>query len=192
MSGMSGAEKVVVLDRDGTIVVDRGYLADPEGLAFLPGAPEGLRWFYQHGYRLIVITNQSAVGRGMLSVEGLEEVNTQLHRMLEAVGVRIEQIYSCPHVPDDRCACRKPGTGLLLQAAADLDFDPATAIVIGDKASDVEMGRRVGATTILIGGDRDRVAQAPRAHYVTTNLLEAARAIAQREIARRSAAECAP
>jgi histidinol-phosphate phosphatase family protein len=182
VSAASTTDKVVVLDRDGTIVVDRGYLADPEGLAFLPGAPEGLRWFYQHGYRLIVITNQSAVGRGMLSPAGLEEIHARFHRMMNAIGVRIEQIYWCPHLPDDQCACRKPGTGLLLKAAADGHFDPAQAIVIGDKASDVEMGRRVGARTVLIAGHRDPVPQ-PRPDYVSSNLLEAAISIAQRPVA---------
>ncbi len=181
---------MVVLDRDGTIVVDRGYLADPEGLAFLPGAPEGLRWFYEHGYRLIVITNQSAVGRGMLSPAGLEAIHARFQQMLAAVGVRVDRIYSCLHVPDEGCDCRKPRTGLLLQAAADRHFDPSKAIVIGDKASDVEMGRRVGATTILIGDDHDPMAQEARPDYITTTLLEAAREIAQQEMPRRPAAEC--
>jgi histidinol-phosphate phosphatase family protein len=179
VSAASTTDKVVVLDRDGTIVVDRGYLADAAGLAFLPGAPEGLRWFYQHGYRLIVITNQSAVGRGILSPAGLEEIHARFHQMINAIGVRIEQIYSCPHVPDDHCACRKPGTELLLRAAVDGHFDPAQAIVIGDKASDVEMGRRVGATTVLIAGRRDPVPQPPPDH-VSTTLIEAALAIARR------------
>ena len=152
------------------------------GTGIFTGAPEGLRWFYQHGYRLIVITNQSAVGRGMLSADGLERIHERFHEMVNAVGSRIEQIYSCPHVPDDKCSCRKPSTGLLLQAAADRHFDASKAIVIGDKSSDVEMGRRVGATTILIARDRSQVPQEARPDYITKNLLEAARAIVQRDI----------
>jgi D-glycero-D-manno-heptose 1,7-bisphosphate phosphatase len=187
MNAARESDKVVVLDRDGTIIVDRGYLADPEGLAFLPGAPEGLRWFYQNGYRLIVITNQSAVGRGMLSADRLEEIHDRFYQMLEAAGVWIERIYSCPHVPDDLCNCRKPGTGLMLQAAAEQRFDPSKAIVIGDKSSDVEMGRRVGATTIFISGDEDPAPMESRPDYVSSNLLDAAHTIARRERAFRSA-----
>jgi D-glycero-D-manno-heptose 1,7-bisphosphate phosphatase len=182
MNGASGAGKIVVLDRDGTIVVDRGYLADPAGLAFLPGAPEGLRWIQRQGYRLIVITNQSAVARGLLSAAGLEQMHVRLHAMLAAAGVRIERIYSCPHVPEDHCDCRKPGTALLLQAAKDWRFDPSQAIVIGDKASDVELGRRVGATTVLITGNRDQGSLPASADYVVSDLVQAARAIERREL----------
>ena len=177
MSVRKANDKVVVLDRDGTIVVDRGYLAEPEGLAFLPGAPEGLRWFYQHGYRLIVITNQSGVGRGMLSLSRVEEIHTRFHEMLAGIGVRLEQIYYCPHVPSANCDCRKPRTGLLMQAATESNFDPSNAIVIGDKSSDVEMGRRVGATTIFIGRDSDDAVPECNPDFITTNLLEAAYAI---------------
>jgi D-glycero-D-manno-heptose 1,7-bisphosphate phosphatase len=192
VSAASTSDKVVVLDRDGTIVVDRGYLADPEGLAFLPGAPEGLRWFYQNGYRLIVITNQSAVGRGMLTPAGLEEIHARFHEMLAAAGIFVEQIYSCPHVPDDRCDCRKPGIGLLLQAATERDFDPSNAVVIGDKVSDVEMGQRVGATTILITGDRDPAPLETRPNYISSNLLEAAHTIRRRNTADWSAPSANP
>lgn len=177
MNGPDVSDKVVILDRDGTVVVDRGYLDDPAGLEFKPEAAAGLQFLYSHGYRLIVITNQSGVGRGFFTLECVEAMNARLKVMVEDAGARLEGIYFCPHAPGAACACRKPALGLLTQAASDLGFKPSSAIVIGDKESDIEFGRRAGAMTILIAAD----AQAPnvltRADVVATNLIEAARAV---------------
>lgn len=147
----SAAGKVVILDRDGTIVRDCGYLSNPDGLEFLPGAANGLRSLHQQGYRLVVISNQSGVGRGLFPLERLREMNARLEEMVQTIGARIERIYCCPHRPDENCRCRKPQTGLLERAAMELGFDPTQSIVIGDKGSDVEFGRRAGALTLLIG-----------------------------------------
>jgi D-glycero-D-manno-heptose 1,7-bisphosphate phosphatase len=174
VSAKSG-ERVVILDRDGTMVVDRNYLSDPDGLSFLPGAAEGLRSMYGQGFRLIVITNQSGVGRGMFSMESLQQMNTRLMAMVDQSGARLERIYCCPHRPEDHCACRKPGTKLMMDAASDLGFEPRRAIVIGDKASDVEFGRGAGATTMLIAEDPAAAqVRAARADYVVHDLSEAA------------------
>jgi D-glycero-D-manno-heptose 1,7-bisphosphate phosphatase len=170
--------KTVVLDRDGTLVVDRDYLEDPDGLEFLPGAAEALRRLHEGGYRLIVISNQSGVGRGRFSLERMQQINTRLRQMVHAAGAELAGIYCCPHRPDEGCACRKPGTALLLLAARELDFDPRATIVIGDKTSDVELGRRVGAVTMLIGNAIDRSPRAtPAADYVVPDLAAAARLI---------------
>jgi D-glycero-D-manno-heptose 1,7-bisphosphate phosphatase len=167
-------QKVVILDRDGTIVIDRGYLDDPAGLEFLPGAAEGLRSLYSQGYRLVVITNQSGVGRGLFPIERVYAMNARLERMVEEAGTRLEHIYFCPHAPDAGCDCRKPALSLMTQAAAELGFDPAGAIVIGDKASDVEFGRRAGALTMLIGNPESPLASSATPDYVVGNLQEAA------------------
>ena len=156
----------VVLDRDGTLVVDRDYLDDPAELEFLPGVAEGLRHLYEQGYRLLVISNQSGVGRGLFSLERLEQINARLRQMVRAVGADLAGIYCCPHRPEDGCACRKPGTELLLQAARELGFDPKEAVVIGDKGSDVELGRRVGAATLLISNDPNARTEPPADHVV--------------------------
>jgi D-glycero-D-manno-heptose 1,7-bisphosphate phosphatase len=173
----TGSDKVVILDRDGTLVLDRGYMDDPALLEFEPCAADALRWWHEHGYRLVVITNQSGVGRGFFPVERVEEMNVRLHAMVEALGVRLERIYYCPHRPDAGCDCRKPAPGLLSQAASDLGFNPRRTVVIGDKESDIEFGRCVGAKTILIA--RDSSTPSLRAHpdMVSSNLLEAARAV---------------
>ncbi|HUK02444.1 MAG TPA: HAD family hydrolase [Steroidobacteraceae bacterium] len=169
---------VVLLDRDGTIVIDRDYLDDPGQLEFLPGAAAGLRLLHERGIRVVVITNQSGVGRGRFSLERLEEIHRELRRMVQQAGAQIEGIYFCPHSPEEGCACRKPNTQLVIQAAAALGFDPASSVVIGDKASDIELGRRIGAVTMLISADAQPPSESARPDYIVRDLLEAAQLIA--------------
>ena len=142
--------RVVVLDRDGTINVERHYLADPAQVALIDGAADGLRRLRDLGLELIVVTNQSGVGRGYFTAATLDRIHEQLVGRLAAEGIRLSGIYVCPHLPADGCRCRKPGTALLEQAARERAFDPRDAFVIGDKASDVEMGQRAGSTTLLV------------------------------------------
>jgi D-glycero-D-manno-heptose 1,7-bisphosphate phosphatase len=175
MSDTRESGQVVVLDRDGTIVIDRGYAHDPASLEFEPGAAEGLRNLYRAGCRLVVITNQSGVGRGLFPLERVHEMNTRLEAMVEEAGARLEKIYFCPHVPEAGCMCRKPNQGLLMAAAAELRFDPAAAIVIGDKESDIEFGRHAGAKTILIAAERPSPGGRIHADFVAPDLSAAAR-----------------
>jgi D-glycero-D-manno-heptose 1,7-bisphosphate phosphatase len=181
------SDKVIVLDRDGTLVIDREYLSDPQALEFTPGAAQGLRQLHQLGYRLVVVTNQSGIGRGLFSEQQLQRVHERLYAMVHAAGAQLAAIYYCPHAPAARCSCRKPETGLLLRAAHDLGFEPSAAIVIGDKTSDVEFGRRAGATTILLAAE-DKLPLRVSAHsdariaepdFIASDLLHAAQAILQ-------------
>jgi D-glycero-D-manno-heptose 1,7-bisphosphate phosphatase len=172
------APRPVILDRDGTIVVDRGYLSDPQQLCFLPGAVQGLRMLHRAGHPLVVISNQSGVGRGLFTLEQLQRVNRRFTAMLAEAGVPLSGLYFCPHRPDAGCDCRKPNTALLRQAAVEVGFAPGDAVVIGDKDSDVELGRRVGATTILVlAGVVASVAHPASADYTVPDLIEAARII---------------
>ncbi len=139
-----------VVDRDGTIIVERDYLSDPRQIEFLPGAVRGLRRLLGIGLGLVVVTNQSAVGRGLFDEAHLDLIHRQLRELLEAEGVQLEGIYFCPHTPEDDCSCRKPKPGLIERAAKELDFDLQASFVIGDKPADIEMGRRVRATTFLV------------------------------------------
>jgi D-glycero-D-manno-heptose 1,7-bisphosphate phosphatase len=166
--------KVVVLDRDGTIVVDRHYLADPDGLEFEPGAGPGLRSMADMGFRLVVITNQSGIARGYLTVDQLEEIHARMRQMLNAEGVQLAGIYCCPHDPSGGCECRKPGLGLMRQAAEELRFDMSQSVVIGDKDSDIEMGRRAKALTMLIGAEPMEPSRSNGPDYVIKDLTEAA------------------
>jgi D-glycero-D-manno-heptose 1,7-bisphosphate phosphatase len=176
-------ERVVLLDRDGTLVIDRDYLDDPAGLQFLPGAAEALRRLHQDGYRLVIISNQSGVGRGLFSLERLQQINARLAQMVREAGAALAGIYCCPHRPDENCACRKPNVELVRQAARELHFDPAAAVMIGDRDSDIELGRRIGATTIrLLPDTASRAmpsagASGTPADHVAADLLEAARII---------------
>jgi D-glycero-D-manno-heptose 1,7-bisphosphate phosphatase len=184
MTADSHPGRVVILDRDGTIVVDKDYLDDPAGLVFLPGAAEALRWLWERGFRLVVITNQSGVARGRFDLQRLEEIHRRLNEMVALAGARLEGIYFCPHGPDDGCPCRKPRTGLLEQAARELGFDLSSVIVVGDKESDIELGRRVGAPTILIADANAPAPGATAASFVVSDLCAAARVIATHNSAR--------
>lgn len=175
-------DKVVILDRDGTMVVDRPYSADPAKLEFMPGAAEGLRAMHAQGYRLVVITNQSGVGRGLFPLEAVQRMNVRLAEMVCAAGARLEGVYTCPHRPEDRCACRKPAIKLLRDAAADLGFDPSRAVVIGDRDSDVLFGANAGATTMRVNCEDEQLShpEAARADFVVRDLVQAAELLRKR------------
>ena len=142
--------RFVVLDRDGTIIVERHYLSEPHQVELIPDAASGLRQLTEIGLGLVVITNQSGIARGFFSKADIHLIHQRLCELLEAEGVRLNGIYFCPHRPEDNCPCRKPRTGLLELAAKELCFEPQASFVIGDKASDIELGQRVGATTFLV------------------------------------------
>jgi D-glycero-D-manno-heptose 1,7-bisphosphate phosphatase len=182
MSAHGDAGKVVVLDRDGTIVVDRGYLDDPDGLEFLPGAALGLRALHARGCRLVVVTNQSGVGRGFYPMDRVLAMNERLRAMVRAIGAELAAIYVCPHAPEEHCACRKPAQALMLRAAADLSFEPRRAVMIGDKQSDVEFGRRAGALSVLIAEAAPSADWPHRPDLVVPDLNVAADALQARQI----------
>jgi D-glycero-D-manno-heptose 1,7-bisphosphate phosphatase len=140
----------VILDRDGTIIRECHYLSDPRQVELIPGSGSALLRLSEIGLGLVVATNQSQVGRGLFSKERLAAIHHRLEVLLEAEGVRLDGIYYCPHTPEDDCSCRKPEPGLVVRAAGELGFDPAVGFMVGDKACDIELGHRVGATTILV------------------------------------------
>jgi D-glycero-D-manno-heptose 1,7-bisphosphate phosphatase len=142
--------RFIVLDRDGTIIEECFYLSDPDQVKLIPGAAGALRDLKRLGLGLVVITNQSAISRGFLDEDQLKRIHDRLVRALEAEEVRLDGLYFCPHKPEDECLCRKPKAGLLQKASEELRFDLEQSIVIGDKVSDIEMGRRVGAMTFLV------------------------------------------
>lgn len=174
--------RYILLDRDGTINVDAHYLSDPDGVALLPGAAEGLRRMMAIGFGLVVLTNQSGIGRGYFDAARLAQVHARLIEVLRGQGVELAGIYVCPHGPRDDCACRKPLTGLVEQAVAELGLDPAMGFMIGDKAADVDLGCAVGARTILVrtgyGAEVERLAKA-RPDWVVDDLIGAASIIEQ-------------
>jgi len=134
---------LALLDRDGTIIVDKVYLKDPDGVEFAPGAVEGLRLLRDAGFALALVTNQSGVARGFFDGAAVERVHARLEAMLAAEGLHLAAIYYCPHGPADGCACRKPAPGMALRAMRDLGFQPDQAVFIGD--SEADMGAAAAA-----------------------------------------------
>ena len=178
---MNAGRPYVILDRDGTLIEERHYLSDPVGVVLLPRALEGLRALVAMGYGWVVVTNQAGIGRGYFSRADLERVNDRLRALLRAGGVDWAGLYYCPHAPEAGCDCRKPRPGLIRQAARELGFDPRRGVVVGDKACDIELGRAVGARTILVrtgygAGLADDAAELGRItpDGVVADLLEAA------------------
>lgn len=140
----------IFLDRDGTIIEEKNYLADPDQVVLLDGAVAGLRALARHAFPLVVISNQSGIGRGYFSLDQAEAVRLRLRDMLARQGIAMAGWYMCPHAPDDLCACRKPLTGMIDAAAKELGLDPELSIVIGDKKCDIDLAAAVGARGILV------------------------------------------
>jgi len=136
--------KALFLDRDGTINEDVGYLYQEEKLKILPSVPEALQFFQSKGYLLIVISNQSGVGKGLYRAEDVEKINQKIQEELSHKGVRIDAFYFCPHHPDQGCPCRKPSPGLFLKAIHEWNIDPSLSINVGDTLRDLEAGIRSG------------------------------------------------
>lgn len=143
-------QRCVALDRDGTILVKHHYLADVNLVELLPEAGEGLRRLQNLGLRLVVVTNQSAVGRGLLNLEMLGHIHRRMETLLAAEGVTLDGIYFCPHTPEDNCTCRKPASGLLEQAGRDLGIPLKHFFVVGDNVCDIELAAGIGVTGVLV------------------------------------------
>ena len=139
-----------MLDRDGTVNVDVAYLSRPEDLVLIPNAAAGLRQMQSLGLGLVIVTNQSGIARGFFDESTLQVIHDRLRQILREEGVELDGVYYCPHHPQDGCGCRKPGTLLAVQASRELGFDLQQSFVVGDKATDIGLGARVGATTFLV------------------------------------------
>lgn len=142
--------KALFLDRDGTIIEDCGYLADPERVRLLPGAAAALRALSEEGWELVVITNQSGVGRGSITPEQMDAVQTRFLEVMQSHGIRIAASYLCVHSPEENCECRKPLPFFLKQAACEHSLDLSASWMIGDREGDILCGRNAGCSTIWL------------------------------------------
>ena len=129
--------RAVFLDRDGTINRDVPYCRRPEDFELLPTVAKGIRLLNKHGFKLVVVTNQSGIARGYFTEAMLQKIHRKMLADLALKGAFIDAIYYCPHHPDDGCSCRKPGTALFHQAETELDIDLASSYIIGDKLLDI-------------------------------------------------------
>ena len=143
--------KALFIDRDGTINHDCPYCRDPNDLRIYDDAVDIIKDFRKRGFLIVIVTNQSGINRGYFSEAEFEKFNSALLNELERAGAKVDAVYHCPHRPDEGCLCRKPGTGLLLQAARDLDIDLNSSFVVGDRDDvDGEMARRLGMKYMII------------------------------------------
>ena len=143
-------KRALFLDRDGTIIIDKGYLKDPNSIEFLPGAVDALRSLAREGWKLILISNQSGVGRGLMTVEEMNAVQTKFLKNLRAQGVEITATYFCTHTPDDNCECRKPLTLSVERAAREHSISAEQSWMIGDREDDIICGRNSGCSTVWL------------------------------------------
>lgn len=144
--------QAVFLDRDGTLVRDVGYPSDPADMELLPGVIEGLRLLRDNDFALVLVSNQSGIGRGFFSRNDLARVHDRLASELATHGLTFDGVYYCPHAPWEGCECRKPAPGMLSEAALALNLDLSRSFMVGDKVSDCTAGYRAGCKSILIAG----------------------------------------
>lgn len=163
-------QKAIFLDRDGTVIVDKHYLNDPQQVEFLPAAIEGLKLFKQQGFALVVVTNQSGVARGLVQEENILKIHQRMQEILLRENIQIDGFYYAPQAADSNHPMRKPNPGMLIQAAKDLRLSLDASFMIGDKDIDVEAGHRAGCKSILVS----TIQKETTADFCTQNLLEAA------------------
>lgn len=173
--------KAVFLDRDGTINVNQpGCVRKINQFKFTLGALSALKKLSKTNYKIIIITNQSGIGRGYFTVKGLEELHNWMLKKIEGIGAKIDKIYYCPHLPEDNCPCRKPKIEMLLRAAKDFGINLSKSWFIGDDDKDVIAGREANIKTIKIGSKMSKVLKLEPNYYVK-NLLEAVNLILKYE-----------
>jgi D-glycero-D-manno-heptose 1,7-bisphosphate phosphatase len=175
----------VFLDRDGTLIEERGFIDRLDLLTLYPWTADAVRLLKRAGYAVVVVTNQSAIARGIIDEAFLEGTHRELDRRLALGGAAIDRYYFCPHLADasvqqyrQDCRCRKPGPGMIERACRDLDLGPARSFTVGDRWRDVESGRAAGTRTVLVrSGHGAREADAPpegaHADAILNNLMEA-------------------
>ncbi len=186
-NGKPTLRRTVFLDRDGTVICEKDFLGDPEGVELLPHAAEAIAQLNSNGYLVIIISNQSGVARGYYDEHAVQRVNKRIVNDLAEAGARIDGIYYCPHlaegtVPEYRvaCECRKPRPGMGHKAINDFPIDSQNMVMIGDRAADIEFGKNLGCRTILVTTgygrrERERIDDEGLAapDYIASDLAEA-------------------
>lgn len=176
----------VFLDRDGTIIQERGYLSDPAAIELIPGAVRAIRLINRLGLPAVVVSNQSGVARGYFPASTVEEIDQRLRLLLGQEGAFLDGTYFCPHLPDAGCSCRKPEPGMLQRSAEKLQIDLPSSYLVGDKAADIEAIHRVGGKGILVLTGYGRGEQGgAQSDFVAQDLLEAVYWILLQEGAKR-------
>jgi D-glycero-D-manno-heptose 1,7-bisphosphate phosphatase len=169
-------DRVVFLDRDGVInkpPPEGSWVFRWEEFEFAEGSLAALRRLHENGFTVVVMTNQSCVGRGVIALETVSEMNERMVEAVAAAGGDIARVCLCPHAPDNGCSCRKPKPGMIDQAARELGLRPERAFLVGDSPSDMLAGHVRGCTTILVGGPAGRDPDDAQADHTVKSLEEA-------------------
>jgi len=189
------SEKAIFLDRDDTLILDPGYINNPDQVQLLDGVPEALKSFRRLGYRLVLVTNQSAVARGIITEEQLQEIHEHLETLLSQQGTDLDRIYYCPYHPEGSVKKyrrdsddRKPGPGMLLRAAKEMKLALKDSWCIGDRPSDIQAGAAAGCRTILIsaGSPVSGASGSAKPDFVAVNLREAVNIVKRQNQRRQS------
>ncbi len=172
---MTQGRRAVFLDRDGTIAEDVHYCSRVEDFKILPGVPQGIQLLNEHGFKVVVITNQSGIARGYFTEETLSLIHQRMKDELTRYNAWVDAIYICPHHPEERCECRKPKPTLLLQAAKEMDIALQFSYMVGDDIKDIEAGRAAGCKTIMVttGPNQGNSQTGKPPDYISSNLYEA-------------------
>lgn len=159
-------KRVIFLDRDGTLNQDPGYLSDSKQLTLLPGVTEGLHALREMGYFFVVVSNQSGIGRGLITEQELRAVNNRLLELLGETAKAFLGFKMCIHHPLEQCSCRKPSPELIFQSIREYNVDPHASYMVGDRISDLEAGWNAGlaGSVLVLTGHGHESAQDPRAH----------------------------
>jgi D-glycero-D-manno-heptose 1,7-bisphosphate phosphatase len=173
--------KIVFMDRDGVINKDRpDYVKNWSEFEFLPGSLDALKLLTLNGYRIILVTNQSVINRGMVTEAGLQSIHEKMTEAVISHGGSIEAIYYCPHAPEDGCHCRKPEPGLIYQAQADYALDLSNTCMIGDSLKDIQCAQRAGCGRVILvrtghGKETERLCRKGdvKADHVANDLMAA-------------------
>ena len=175
LASKEGDMKAVFIDRDGTIARDVHYCRRVEDFEILPTVPEAIRLLNQHGFKVVIITNQSGIARGYFNETTLLQIHQHMRQELAKYDARVDAIYYCPHHPEEGCECRKPKPGLILKAAQDLAINLGRSFMVGDGEMDIRAGKAAGCRTILVATEPDiekETTDPP--DYIADNMLRAA------------------
>lgn len=174
-------QKAVFVDRDGTLIHDKNFISKIEDVEFVPGSLKAVKMFKEMGYKVVIVSNQSGIGRGILTNEMVDKVNEFILSQLRKEGLDVDGIYYCPHTPDDNCECRKPNLKMVNQASSKLNLNLKNSWAIGDKLSDVMLGKNMGGKggLVLTGYGKKEIEKTKKSSnikpdFVAENLLEAA------------------
>jgi len=148
------SNKTLFIDRDGIVNIDHGYTYKIEEFEFMPGIFQLLSFFQSNGYQLFIVTNQSGIGRGYYTLDDFEKLTDWMIKELNKKGILIKKVFYCPHSPEEKCACRKPETGMIEQALREFDIDLEHSWMIGDKQSDIDLAYHAQIENSIAIGDR--------------------------------------